>query len=476
MNGPLRKVSGFIALMMAALLLNITYISVFRTDEMLAEPRNRRVRDAEFAQNRGAILVGNQPIAVTTRSDNGRFPFERSYPQGPTWSSVTGWYSYDFARQELESSYNEELAGTHREQAFSRVIDVLTGRPLQGANISTTLNPGAQAAAVRALGDAQGAAIAMNYTTGEILALASTPTYDPNRLSTTDLGSEREAWQALLNAPDEPLKNRAVREVFPPGSTFKLVTAAAALEAGMTPDTELDAPQSLTLPNSSHTMGNSTNCGGTTVTLRQALETSCNTAFGSLGMDLGAEALTGMAEAFGFNTESPIDLPSVESRFPTELDEAQTALASIGQFDVAATPLQMLMVTSAIANDGALMRPYIVSTVSGRDLKVISAQEPEELSRPLSAANAEALQDMMVSVVTDGTGRPARIDGVEVGGKTGTAQSAPDRPPYAWFVGYAEDPSVAVVAFVQSSETARDDISGGRVAAPIFTAIVEALR
>ena len=475
MNGPLRKVSIFVALMMAALLLNITWISVVRTDDLNADPRNRRVRDAEFASNRGAILVGNAPIAITNPAE-GRFPFARSYPNGSTWSSVTGWYSYDYARSELEKQYNEELSGTGSLHAVGRIVDLLVGRQRQGANLSTTLDPDAQAAAVKALGNKQGAAVAMDWETGEILALVSTPTYDPNRLSTLDLAEEREAWDELLNAKDEPLKNRAVREVYPPGSTFKLVTAAAALESGMLPSTELESPQSLPLPNSSRSMGNSTNCGGTTVTLEQALVTSCNTAFGNLGMELGAEKMQSMAEAFGFNHEPTIDMPSAESRFPAELDEAQTALSAIGQYDVAASPLQMLQVVAAIANDGHMMQPHVVRTVTGNDLKVVRSTEPHELGRPLTEANAQLMQQMMESVVSDGTGRPARIDGMTIGGKTGTAQSDPDRPPYAWFVGYAQDPKVAVVSFVQSADVERDDISGGRVAAPIFKAILEALR
>ncbi|MFV0428724.1 MAG: peptidoglycan D,D-transpeptidase FtsI family protein [Arachnia sp.] len=389
---------------------------------------------------------------------------------------MTGWYSYDFASQELESSYNEELAGTASSQAVGRIIDSLSGRTPRGADLQTSLDAGAQRAAINALGDQQGAAIAMDYTTGEILVLASTPTYDPNELSTLDLGAEQSNWEKLLNAEDEPLKNRAVREVFPPGSTFKLVTAAAALESGMTPDSELEAPESLQLPQSSSTMSNSTDCGGTEVTLRQALVTSCNTAFGNLGLDLGGEALGEMAEAFGFGSDLEIDLPSVESRFPEELDGAQTALSAIGQYDVAATPLQMLMVTAAIANDGTMMQPHVVSQVQSSDLRVLSKNNPRELRQPLGTESAQQLQDMMISVVTDGTGSPAQVSGLTIGGKTGTAQSAPDRPPYAWFVGFAEEPSIAVVAFVQSSDVERNDISGGRVAAPIFRAIVEALR
>lgn len=475
MNGPIRKVASFVAILMAALLVNVTWISVVRTDSLNNDNRNRRVRDAEFSQNRGTILVGNTPIAQSVER-SGRFPYIRTYPQPEQWSSVTGWYSYDYGRSGLEQSYNQQLAGTSSSQAARRIVDILSGRQGRGANLSTTLNPGAQAAAVRALGDQRGAVVALDYTTGEILALVSTPTYDPNRLATVDLAAGREAWDELLNAPDEPLKNRAVREVYPPGSTFKLVTAAAALEDGMVPSTEVDAPASLRLPNSSRSMGNSTNCGGTRITLQQALATSCNTAFGAIGIELGADKMIEMAEAFGFNDEPTVDIAAAESRFPTEIDEAQTALTAIGQYEVAASPLQIAQVAAAIANDGEMMRPYLVSTVTNRDLTVLEAQEPELLGRPISASTAQHLRDMMVATVEEGTGRPARIDGVVVGGKTGTAQTSPERPPYAWFVGYAEDPQVAVVAFVEDADVERNDISGGRLAAPIFKAVVEALR
>lgn len=475
MNGPIRKVTIFVSLLLAALLVNMTWISVARTESLNDDSRNRRVRDAEFSRNRGAILVGNEAIAESVPR-TGRFPYVRTYPKPELWSSVTGWYSYNYARSGLEASFNQELAGTSSEQSIGRVVDLLTGRQSSGANIQTTLNADAQAAAVKALGDKRGAVVAMDYTTGEILALVSTPTYDPNRLATVDLSEAQTAWNELLNADDEPLKGRATREVYPPGSTFKLVTAAAALEDGMVPDTMVDAPDSLRLPNSTRSMGNSTNCGGERITIEQALKTSCNTAFGNLGLDLGGDKLRKQAEAFGFNQDPTIDVAAAKSRFPGELDEAQTALTAIGQYDVAASPLQIVQVAAAIANDGVMMKPYLVSSVTNRDLTVLSSTTPQRQSQPISASSAKLLQQMMVTVVEDGTGSPAQISGLTIGGKTGTAQTAPDRPPYAWFVGYAEDPSVAVVAFVEDADVARDDISGGKLAAPIFRAVVEALR
>jgi penicillin-binding protein, transpeptidase domain protein len=475
MNGPLRKISVFIGLLLAALLMNITWLSVGQTDSLLSDSRNRRVRDAEFSTRRGAILVGNEPIAVSTPNE-GRFPWARSFPEGRQYSAVTGWYSYSYGRQELERHWNKELAGTASSQTFTRIADLLMGRQPEGANLNTTLNPKAQQAALEALGSQQGAAIAMDYTTGEVLALVSTPTYDPNQLATLDFKAEAGNWDSLLNDPNEPLKNRAVREVYPPGSTFKLITAAAALESGHQPSTKVSSPTTYQLPNSTHTVGNSTNCGGTEITLEHALAVSCNTSFAKLGVELGRDKMQDMAQRFGFNSTPGIDLPANESRYPKDIDASQLALSSIGQYEVAATPLQMLMVTSAIANDGALMQPHLVKEVTGSDLKVIQTIRPSEVNRPISQGTAQQLQQMMQTVVTDGTGTSAGIRGLTIGGKTGTAQSDPKRPPYAWFVGYAKEPHVAVAVFVQSTSMERDDISGGRVAAPVFRAIIEAVR
>ena len=476
MNGPLRKVSIFVACMMAALLINLTVLVTVRQPGLLDHPLNRRVRDAEFARDRGAILVGNDPIAESEPTGHAVVPYQRSFANGPLWAPVTGWFTRIHGASGLELSYARDLAGTASEQTFNRFIDMVTGKTPTGANISTTLNPDAQRAAMKGLGDSRGAVVALNYETGEILALASTPSYDPNELSGLKTGEVSERWQQLLNAEDEPLKNRAVREIYPPGSTFKLVTAAAALEHGISPDTEIPSPSSLRLPGTNHSLGNSTNCGGETTTLENALATSCNTAFGQLGLDLGADTMKDMAERFGFNQDSQIDIQAARSKYPTDADKAQTALSAIGQFDVASSPLQMAQVVAAIANDGKMMKPYLVKDVVTRDLQVLSSTKPTEQSTPISEATAKQLQQMMQSVVREGTGRSARIDGVTLGGKTGTAQTSKERAPYAWFVGYAEDPKVAVAVFIEDAGVARDDISGGRLAAPIFRSVVQALR
>ncbi|MDN5803788.1 MAG: penicillin-binding protein 2, partial [Microlunatus sp.] len=250
----------------------------------------------------------------------------------------------------------------------------------------------------------------------------------------------------------------------------------AALEDGMSPDTKVASPDRLKLPNTVTYLPNSTDCGGSETTLSNALRVSCNTAFANVGLEVGQDKLREQAQKFGFNARHLADLNGVASQFPDDMDRAQLALSSIGQFDVAASPLQMAMVTAAIANDGALMDPYVVARVQRPDLKPLSTTKPAKLSQAMSAANAKELQEMMRIVVAEGTGSNAAISGVEVGGKTGTAQSDPSRKPFAWFTSFApvENPEVAVAVIVEDADIPRQDIAGGRLAAPIARATMQA--
>ncbi|MGO4958192.1 peptidoglycan D,D-transpeptidase FtsI family protein [Luteococcus sp. Sow4_B9] len=475
MNRPIRRVAVLAGLMFFALLLNASYLVVFRDASLDADPRNRRTRDAEFAMQRGAILVGNTPIAQTTPNE-GRFKFKRTYADGPLWAPVTGYYSYDYAQTGLESSYNTQLSGTDDSQFFGRVMDTLTSEQPVGASLQTTLDSRAQRAASDALGNRTGAVVALDYRTGAVKALVSKPSYDPNALASTDLAAAREAWTELNSDTSRPLTNRATKEVYPPGSTFKLVTAAAALEDGMAPDTSVDSPASLTLPLSNTKLTNEVNCGGATTTLDRALQTSCNTAFANIGLDLGDEKLREQAQKFGFDSALEGDLSPAVSRFPESPDQPQLAMSSIGQFDVAASPLQMAVVAGAIANDGQVMQPYLVQDVRNPDLSRLSSNDGKKLERAMKADNAQALQQMMVNVVEQGTGSRAGVPGTRVGGKTGTAQTSPERPPYAWFIGFAEDPDVAIAVFIEDAQVQRSDIAGGRLAGPVFKAVVEALK
>jgi peptidoglycan glycosyltransferase len=475
-NKPIRRVAFVVMVMFALLLANVTYSILFRQASLDASAQNRRTRDAEFAQDRGAILAtGKVPMAETKSSDD-RFRFQRVYPDDDLYAVVTGYYSYDHARTGLENSYNAELAGTGDSLFVRRLVDLVTDSPQKGASVQTTIVPRVQKAAAEALGNQKGAVVALDPKTGAVLAMVTSPSYDPNEIASHDIEAANKAWTRLARDDDRPLTNRAAREIYPPGSTFKLVTAAAALEDGMDPDTTIESPDRLRLPNTETYLPNSTNCGGSETTLTNALRVSCNTAFANVGLELGQDKLRDQAQKFGFNARHLADLNGVASQFPDDMDAAQLALASIGQFDVAASPLQMAMVTAGIANDGAVMDPYVVSMVQGPDLKPMSTTNPTKLSQAMSAANAKELQEMMRIVVAQGTGSAAQISGVDVAGKTGTAQSDPKRKPFAWFTSFApvDDPEVAVAVIVEDADIPRQDIAGGRVAAPIARATMQA--
>ena len=476
MNKPIRRVA-FIALIMFALLLaNGTYMMIFRQSSLTAQPQNRRVRDAEFAQNRGAILAAGKTEIAKTVPAKDRFKYQRVYPDGELYAPITGFYSYDRASSALERTYNAQLAGTDDALVVRRLVDMATNRTPEGASVQTTIVPKIQKAAADALGNQKGAVVALNPKTGAVLAMVTSPTFDPNDIATHDIEAAGKAYDRLASSSQQPLTNRAAREIYPPGSTFKVVTAAAALADGKTPNSMVESPDRLKLPGTRVFLSNSTNCGGTKITITQALKVSCNTAFANLGMDVGASKLREQAQLFGFDRRHLADLGGVASQFPDKLNEAQLALSSIGQYDVAASPLQMAMVSAAIANDGVLMDPYVVSQVRSQDLRPIETHEPKALSTAMTSENAKELQQMMGVVVSEGTGRNAQIPGVEVGGKTGTAQSDPKRKPFAWFTSFAplDDATVAVAVIVEDADIPRDDIAGGRVAAPIARAVMQA--
>lgn len=471
MNRPIRRVAFVAMLMTFVLLLNVCVSYLLRQDSLNANPQNRRVTDAAFAQDRGAILVGNTAVAETVASKD-QFKFQRRYPQGDLYAPVTGFFSYNFGSSELEQTYGAQLSGNDDSLFINRLIDLATGAKPRGASVQTTLNAKAQKAAADALGSKKGAVVALNPNTGAILAMVNSPSFNPNLLATHQLNDARAAWTKLTTDQAKPMSNRAVREIFPPGSTFKVIVSAAALEAGYELDSMLDT-SSYRLPGTNTTIN--TTCGNSQ-TLKRALAVSCNSAFARLGVKLGADALREQAEKFGFGTKSLSDIPSVASRFPDEIDTPQTGLASIGGYDVAATPLQMAMVAAAVRNDGVVMQPYLVESVRSADLQILSQTRPSQLSVATSAANAAKLRQLMVGVVEDGTGWRAKIAGVTVGGKTGTANSDNKRTPYAWFIAWADDPDMAICVFVQDAEMEATDVAGGRVAAPIAKAVIEALR
>jgi peptidoglycan glycosyltransferase len=468
-------------ILMLALMANSTYLQAFRAGEINGKNNNRRVLDQQFSVNRGPILIGSTPVVKSNEVDD-RFKFQRAYTNGPLYAPVTGYYSYIFGRAGIELTQNSELNGSDPSLAFRRVVDVITDRRQQGASVSLTLNAAAQQAAYKALGNKKGAVVAIEPKTGKILALVTRPSYDPNLLASHDLDKVSASWKQLTTDKDRPMSNRAIKELYPPGSTFKLVTAAAALSSGKyTPETQVNSPAELPLPQTTTPLVNENgqNCGGSNnATLTVALRLSCNTAFGSVGLDLGPDALREQAEKFGFGERQLPELGAVASQFPGDPNQPQTAQSAIGQFDVRATPLQMAMVAAGIANGGDVMKPYLVQNVRTADLKTVSETKPESLHQAITPEVAQQLTAMMVDVVKNGTGKPGQISGVDVAGKTGTAQTTKDRPPFAWFTAFApaNDPQIAVAVIIEDAAgVARDDIAGGKLAAPVAKKMMEAV-
>ncbi len=466
--------------MFLALFVASTWIQYVKASELNADPRNSRTLYREFGINRGPIIVEGNEVAVSDPVKTS-FKYQRVYNDGPLYAPVTGYYSIVYGRTGIESASNEYLNGTSDSLWWNRLEHLITGADPQGSAVTLTLNEKAQKAAYDALGNQRGAAVAIDVKTGAILALVSKPSYDPNELASHDSGDVVAMYKELNADKDRPLVNRAISgDTYPPGSVFKLVTAAAALENGMSSQESLEAPTQYTLPGTSTKLNN---FGGATcspsgkISLADAIRISCNTSFAILGNELGEEALAKQSQKFGFDEDLSIPLTVTPSRYPTGQNEAQIALSAIGQQDVRVTPLQVAMISASIANDGKMMQPYLVDSVRTPDLRVVAETKPDEIGKPISEQTARELTGMMVSVVESGTGQGAQIPGVSVAGKTGTAETGNDKNPHAWFTAFApaNDPQVAVAVIVENGGSAGSEATGGRVAAPIAKAIISAV-
>jgi peptidoglycan glycosyltransferase len=479
MNTPLRRLATVVVAMFVVLMGAITWVQFLQAPTLNADQRNVRTLYREFGNARGPIVVGDQAIASSVPIDD-PFGYQRQYANGALYAPITGYYSVVYQRSGIEEYMNTELNGSADSLFYTRLQDLVTGRQPQGASVQLTIDPVVQQAAWDALGDQRGAVVAIDTQTGAILAMVSKPSYDPNALAGHDFAAVTEAWTALQADPTLPMDNRAIAGItYPPGSTFKLITAAAALEAGYTADTAVVAPRELQLPQSSsvlHNFGGAACSSTGAMTLADALRISCNTAFAQIGLDLGDDALREQAQAFGFDTPLNVPMKVTESHFPDTPDAPQTALSAIGQYEVRVTPLQMAMVAATIANGGVPMQPYLVQTVRSQDLTVVDQTEPTELDRAISTSTANALRDMMVGVVDNGTGQAAQISGIQVAGKTGTAQTTDDAAPHAWFTSFApaDAPRVAVAVIVENGGSMGNEATGGAVAAPIARAVIEA--
>jgi penicillin-binding protein A len=488
MERQIRRLAiGFLVLF-GALAVNLNYLQVLAADRIANNTANKRLLIQEYDIDRGDILAEDgQTVLATSRATSGELKYQRLYPQDETlgYGHLTGFHSFVFSRTELEQSFNDYLSARAEELFPQRFIDQLLGRDQKGANLILSIDPELQEIAARDLRAAgEGAVAAIDPQTGEVLALYANPTYDPNPIASHDPQEVRRAYRELdPEAPDSPLVSRATDTFFPPGSAFKVVTAAAALENGLGPDHPRDNPTVLDVPQTTDDLenfGGVTCSGGSQIDMASALQQSCNVYFAGLGLELGAEALVEQAERFGFNQQIPFDIPFVEGQIPGveafEDDLPAVAQSAIGQRDVRTNVLHMALIAGAIGNEGVMMVPRLVRRIEDPEGRLLREFGPQEYGRPMASANAATLTDMMVAVVSGGTATAAQIPGVEVAGKTGTAQTAEGEPPHAWFIAFApaQDPEIAVAVVVLNGGDLGSDATGGQLSAPIARDLIQA--
>ncbi|HZA60815.1 MAG TPA: penicillin-binding protein 2 [Actinomycetota bacterium] len=483
MERQIRRLATAFLILFGLLAVNVNYIQVIAADDLANHPANKRLLIQEYDINRGTILASDRStVLARSRATTDDLKYLRRYPRGRLYGHLTGFYSFVFGRSRLEQSFNPYLSGRSDEQLPQRFIDEVLGRDQRGASIVLSIDPRLQKIADRGLGARQGAVAAINPQTGEVLALASRPSYDPNPLSSHKPREIRRTWDRLNADPDKPLLSNASDQFFPPGSTFKVVVAAAALENGMGPNSTVPNPLELDLPQTTETLENfgGSQCpGGSQISLAQALQVSCNVAFGQFGLKLGGEKLAEQARRFGFNQTIPFDVPFQEGAFPDpsafDQDQPGLAFSAIGQKDVRVNVLHLALVAGSIGNDGVLMTPRLVREIRDPSGRVLRTLQPEPWGEPMSASSARKLTRMMTAVVEAGTATGAQIPGVSVAGKTGTAQH-PGGDPHAWFLAFApaEDPTIAVAVVVLNGGDLGSEATGGAVAAPIAREVMEA--
>jgi peptidoglycan glycosyltransferase len=512
MNKPIRKVAIALAVLFLALFVNLNIVQVFQSSSYRNNDQNRRVLLNEYASPRGAIVVEGSNVASSKKTSD-ELKYLRVYPDktAAAFAPVTGYYSFTYGTAGIEEAENDILSGDSSDLFTSKLGNILTGRNPRGGSVQLTLNRAAQLAGYNAMKGAngklrRGAVVAINPQTGAILAMVSTPSYDPNPLASHNADTIQKAWDEYTRDKQQPMLNRALRQIYPPGSVFKVIDAAAALKQGIQRTTRIPAPNSYWPLEPKRTSAcpadlaaacvqnfEGEQCdNGKTATLELALIKSCNTAFASLAVErLGANSIKQQAAAFGIDgSQVKTPLTSAPSTIGTQADlddPAALAQTSFGQRDVRISPLQGAMISAAVANGGTLMKPYLVKAELRPNLSVLNSTQPEQLSQAVDPQVASELITMMEGVVNDprGTGGPAKItdlgSSVVVGGKTGTADvgttSASKVEPDAWFSGFSlvrGVPKIAVAVVIENGGVSGNESAGGAAAGPVAKRVMEA--
>jgi penicillin-binding protein A len=462
------------------LFVQLNRLTVLQADQLNDHPLNTRQILRDFNQPRGSVTTADGVVVAMSEPTEGRFEYQRVYPEDELYAHISGFYSFTLGSSGVERTYNDELAGRTLDIQLQDITDLFVVRDRVG-NLTLTIRDDAQRRAREELGDRRGSVVALDPRTGDVLAMWSYPSYDPNALADHDTATASEVASLLDANPERPRRSRAYRERLFPGSTFKLVTASAGLASGQVTPAEPAYPVETgfvppTATNPIRNFGGSS-CGGN---LLEILRQSCNAAFARMAVDVGPEQMIDSSEAFGFNQAVPLDLTDPEqSVFPTdfERDIPKLAMTGIGQNEVQATPLQMAMVAAAIAGDGHVMVPHVLAEVRDTDGDLIERFEPRRWRRATDPGAAAVLREAMQLTAEEGTARNLLIDGMVVGGKTGTAQVGVDPPrSHAWIVGYAgppDEPAHVAVAVVVEGQEGLSEQTGGEVAAPIARAVME---
>ncbi|MEO8323041.1 MAG: penicillin-binding transpeptidase domain-containing protein [Actinomycetota bacterium] len=484
MERQIRRVGiGLIALFLAVFV-QLNYVQIFAANDIANNGANVRALIKKYSVKRGSIVTSDGVEIAKSVATGGKYKYKRTYPEGELYAHITGYLPFAGEATGIEAAYDDDLIGEGGTLSMQDIQDRLLGSGERGDDVILTIDSRLQEAARDALGDNVGAIVALDPQSGEIRAMYSNPTFDPNPLASFDAGAAADYYQSLdPNSGTSPLVGVATRRTFPPGSTFKVLTASAALESGRyQPDSTFDDPDEIDLPLTDQTLTNysNTSCTGTgKIDLFTALRISCDTTFAMIGLKI-PDDIREMAERMGFNEPLPLETGTAPSTFPTIEDDEEPlrAYAGIGQGDVAATTLQMAIVAATIANGGEVPKPRLLHQIIDASAGVVNEPEPETLGQAMSATNAAEVTDMMVAVVGSGTGTNAQITGVEVAGKTGTAQSAEGANPHAWFISFApaDDPRLAVAVFVQNGGSFGAEATGALVAAPMAKAVLEADR
>jgi penicillin-binding protein A len=480
-NKQIRIAGVGIIVLFLLLFFQLNYLQVVRASGLDHNPLNTRLALAAFSSPRGDIVSSDGVVLAHSQPTTDSYKYLRTYPTGPLFGQITGYFSFTYGEEGAEREFDADLTGANAPFQLPRSLKDLTIKQVKAQTVTLTLSDKLQQLAKTELGNRMGAVVVLDPTTGAILALWSNPSYDPGPLSLHNPDTVRNYWQAENANPAQPLLAAGFRQRFFPGSTFKMITSAAVFDKQPALATKSYPEQSgFPLPDTGgQVLRNFAGevCGGM---LPELFKVSCNSGFAAIGLDLGAPALAGEADGFGFDQTPPLDLPEpAQSYFPPAGSFAQDppglAKSAIGQENVQATPLEMAMVAAAFANGGVIMTPHILSQVSNAQGQVVQTYQPSAWLTATSAATATQMTQLMVSVVQSGTGVAARIPGIQVAGKTGTAQTG-NNTIEAWFAAFAPAmaPKVAVAVLVENQPDV-NEAQGGTIAAPIAKAMIQAV-